>query len=335
LTLAEISWRWTVGTTACALLGFGLLEYLDTLPVTQAELLLLRTRQPVLVGQAVAHILRGSLDRLVAAGLLGVAAVTGLWIVAASVGRSATVRALRRYFAEHREAIAQTSAVDTPARSGSFRALLGLNFLRAALVLAVILGLRAAAILAGFASTTAHPRPGLAFVVFLPLVVLVCLFGWGLNWFLSLAAVFAARDSGNTLDAVAAAVAFFRDRIRAILAVSTWTGLTHLAVFIGATTVISMPLAFLQVAPARLVIAVMIGMTLAYFAIADWLYMARLAGYLCIAELPETLLAPLPPAPLLMPPAGAQQFAPPSPIQTTIDRDEPILCDLPNPVAST
>jgi hypothetical protein len=335
LTLAEISWRWTVGTTACALLGFGLLEYLDTLPVTPAELLLLRTRHPVLVGQAIAHILRGSLDRVVAAGLLGAAALTGLWIVVASVGRAATVHGLVQYFADRREAIATRASADNPARLGSFRALLALNFLRAALVLAVILGLQGAAILAGVASTTAHPRPGLAFAVFLPLVLLVCLLGWGLNWFLSLAAVFAARDGGNTLDALSAAVAFFRNRLGAVLAVSTWTGLTHLAVFIGATTLISMPLAFLQVAPARLVIAMIVGMTLAYFAIADWLHMARLAGYLCIAELPEALLAPLPPAPMLKPPAGGQELAPTPPIQTATDRDELILSDVPNTLAST
>jgi hypothetical protein len=62
--------------------------------------------------------------------------------------------------------------------------------------------------------------------------------------------------------------------------------------------------------------------TLAYFVVADWLYMARLAGYVCIAETPEALLKPLPPAPP-MPKPGP-------PLQTTIDRDELILSDLPS-----
>jgi hypothetical protein len=334
LTLAEIAWRWTIGTTACALLMFGFLEYLDTLPVTEGELLLLRTRHPVLVGQAIAHILRGSLNRVVAAGLVGALALTGLWILAASVGRTATVRALLQYFGERREAIAASPVADFGARSGSARALLGLNFLRAAVVLAVILGLQAAAILAGFASPAAHPRPGLTFVLFLPLAALVCLLACVLNWFLSLAAVFAVRDSGSTLDALSTAVAFYRDRLRPVFAVSTWTGLAHLTVFIGATSVVSMPLAFIQVAPARLVIAVMIVVTMAYFAVADWLYMARLAGYVCIAEMPEALLAPVPPAPLPTPPLQGQYFAP-TLIQTSIDRDETILSDVPSPVAST
>jgi hypothetical protein len=329
LTLAEIAWRWTVGATLCALLAFGLLEYLDSLPVTQGELLLLRTRHPVLVGQAIAHILRGSLNRIVAAGLIGAAAVIVLWILAASIGRSVTVRDLLRYFATRRYEITPLKVVDSAAPSGSFHALLGLNFLRAALVLAVVLGLQRAAILTGFVSTAAHPRAGLAFVLFLPIASVVCVLGWTLNWFLSLAGVFAVRDAGNTLGTLSAAVAFVRERIGPVLAVSTWTGLAHLAIFTGAMTAVSMPLAFIQVLPARLIIAVIFVMTLAYFAIADWLYMARLAGYICVVEMPEALLAPIPLAALpTMPPPG-RQSAPPVTVQTTIDRDELILSDVP------
>ena len=64
LTLAEIIWRWMVGATAATLAVFGLFEYLDTLPVTNGELLFLRTRHPYLVGEAIAHIFRGSLNRV-------------------------------------------------------------------------------------------------------------------------------------------------------------------------------------------------------------------------------------------------------------------------------
>src|SRR5580700_9909614 len=98
LAVAEIMWRWIVGATAVALFFFGLLEYLDTLPVTNGELLFLRTRHPYLVGEAIAHILRGSLNRAVLAGLLAALMLMALWIVAASVGRIATVRVLLDYF---------------------------------------------------------------------------------------------------------------------------------------------------------------------------------------------------------------------------------------------
>src|SRR2546426_3815093 len=102
LTLVEITWRWTVGATSCALAGVGLIEYLDTLPVSKGDLLLLRTRHPILVGQAIEHIIRGSLSRAMITALMGAMGLTVLWVLAASIGRAATIRALLEYFAERR-----------------------------------------------------------------------------------------------------------------------------------------------------------------------------------------------------------------------------------------
>ena len=342
LTLAEVSWRWTVGATAAALFLFGLFEYLGTLPVTNGELLFLRTRHPYLVGEAIAHILRGSMNRAVMAGMLAVLMLAGLWIIAASLGRIATVRGLLDYF--RRDVAGNVSAggiandgerdVASNVSAIPLRALARLNFLRVAVALAALLGLVGASILAGFASPDANPRPGLAFFLFLPLAALVCLAWSSLNWLLSLAGMFAVRDGEDAVGAISAAVTLCRERTGAVSAVSTWTGLAHLVVFVGASTAVSIPLGFAAVVPWRLVVVVMILVTLAYFALADWIYMARLAGYVCIVEMPEALLAPLPPAPQPAPPCGAEPDVPGLPIQTTIDRDESILSDVPIPVAS-
>src|SRR5579863_2774462 len=91
LTFAEIAWRWIVGAAAWALFLFSLNEYLDSLPVSNADAALLWTRQPLLVARAIAHIFRGSLNRAVLAVLLALIALSLLWIVAASIGRIATV----------------------------------------------------------------------------------------------------------------------------------------------------------------------------------------------------------------------------------------------------
>lgn len=359
LTLAEIMWRWTAGATAAALFLFGLIEYLDTLPVTNGELLFLRTKHPYFVGEAIAHILRGSGSRLVAAAMLATLLLGSLWIAAASLGRMATVRALLDYFRRDRggrlfadgvlqngptdgEAIVSAdrvraaSEIPTPAARDEGRplsALLRVNFLRAAAALAALLGFVGASILAGMASTDADPRPGLAFVLFLPLAALICVAWWTLNWVLSLAGMFAVRDGEDALGAISAAVSFCRERAGSVFAVTIWTGLAHLVVFVGATTVISMPMGFIAVVPWRLVVAAMLLLTLVYFALADWLYMARLAGYVCIAEIPEALLAPLP-APRPQLPGGEQRFVPGPPVQTSIDRDEAILSDVPNLTSS-
>ncbi|HME34981.1 MAG TPA: hypothetical protein VKF84_07060 [Candidatus Sulfotelmatobacter sp.] len=335
LTLAEIMWRWTAGATAAALLLFGLFEYLDTLPVTNGELLFLRTRQPYLVGEAIAHILRGSLNRAVMAGMLAAFLLGTLWIFAASVGRIATVRALLDYF--RGDAAIGVSSSDV--RNGDERdvasnvstkalpALLRLNFLRATVALAAVFGFMGASILAGFASPDADPRPALAFFLFLPLAGLICLAWSSLNWVLSLAGMFAVRDGEDAMVAISAAVTLCRERTGAVAAVSLWTGLAHMVAFFGATTVASMPLGFATVVPWRLVVLAVLLVTLAYFVVADWLYMARLAGYVCIAEMPEEVWAPAPLS--ARPPIGGTPIQT-TPVQTTIDRDEPILSDLPN-----
>ncbi|MGO9088640.1 MAG: hypothetical protein ACLQBK_25830 [Candidatus Sulfotelmatobacter sp.] len=344
LTLGEITWRWVTGATAAALLFFGLFELLDTLPVTSGDLLFLRTRHPYLVAQAIAHIFRGSLGRAMMAGLLAVLMLGLLWIVAASLGRIATVRSLLDYFFRNlprssggasAEGAAAEAASKVSTNLNSFDALTRLNFLRAAVALAAMFGFVGAAILAGFASPDADPSPGLAFLLFLPLAGLICLAWWSLNWLLSLAGLFAVRDGEDALGSISAAVSFCRERTGAVFAVSTWTGLAHLVAFVGATTVISMPLGFAGVLPWRLVLLGVLLVTLAYFVLADWLYMARLAGYVCIAEMPEALLAPLPPSQTLTPPPGGLQATPSPPIQTTIDRDETILSDVPNSPVQT
>ncbi|HEY6763830.1 MAG TPA: hypothetical protein VI386_03590, partial [Candidatus Sulfotelmatobacter sp.] len=166
-------------------------------------------------------------------------------------------------------------------------------------------------------------RPELAFFFFLPLSALVFLLWWMLNWFLSLAGMFAVRDTEDAVSAIAAAVGFCRQRTGPVFAVSAWTGLSHLVAFVAATTVIFMPLGFIAIVPWRVVVALMLLATLTYFAVADWLYTVRLAGYVCIAETPAELLAHsllvsnIPTVPRSIPIQG----------RNTIDRDELILSD--------
>ena len=321
LTFAEITWRWVVGATATVLFFFGLFEFLYTLPVTNGELLFLRTRNPYLLSQAIAHILRGHLSRgllsLILAGLL----VAVIWIVAASFGRIATVEAMLEYF-RARFAAGTTGGEenhDINSAQGRFAALLRLNFLRVSVVLAAIVGLAGAAIVAGFASTPTHPRPGLTFLLFIPIAGVVCLVCCELNWLLSLAALIVVRDADDVIGAISSSVALCRQRTAALFAVSTWTSAAHLIALAGASTVVSVPLALAGVLPWRLVALGMVVVTLAYFVVADWLYTARLAGYVCIAETPDALLAPPPPLPSPVVPAA------------TIDRDELILSDVPIP----
>jgi hypothetical protein len=305
ITCAEVAWRWTVGGTAAALFLFLSIEYLRSLPVTLADSALLSTRQPALVGRAVSHILQGSLTRSALAVAVTLLAVAILWIFFAAIGRLLTVRNLL-------DACTGGATGEYTHAPPSLRAVLELNFLRVAIVLATITALAGSAILAGLVSSEAHPRPGLAILLFFALGIVALLAGWSLNWWLSLAAIFAIRDGQDALGAISAAVTFFREHSGSILAVSLWTGFAHLIAFSIATTAASLPFVLVSIAP-RVVLGVVGVATLAYFAVVDWLYIARLAGYIHISE------GNAAPPPL-----------PTSPVATTIDRDELILSDLSN-----
>ena len=70
-------------------------------------------------------------------------------------------------------------------------------------------------------------------------------------------------------------------------------------------------------------IAGVIVVALAYFAVVDWLYIARLAGYLCIAEISDDVVVP---EPIRQPSRTKISCV----LESAIDRDEPILSDLSN-----
>lgn len=95
-----------------------------------------------------------------------------------------------------------------------------------------------------------------------------------------------------------------------------------------AAVVCSVPLAFLSVLPVSLVFGAIVLVVLLYFAVADWLYIARLAAYLYIAKSPEALAIPEPVKPPARP-VERPPSAPASPLATGIDLNELILSDLP------
>jgi len=334
-TFAEIAWRWSVGATAGALFIFYCVEYLDSLPVSNGDALLLATRQPALVLRAIGHILQGSLNRAVVAALIAALALSVMWIVAASFGRLATVRGLLGHFREEvgfagkanfsgSAQIASEKPESQPARTKhAIRALLDLNFLRVAVVLATVLAVGGAAILSSFVSTQKMPRPDLAAIIFLLIAAIIVLTAWVLNWWLSFAAIFAVRGGKDALSALSAVANLMWERPGSILAVSIWGGLAHLTALSIGSTALGFALAFLQIGPPRLVMASVALIAVLYFVVADWLYIARIAGYICVVENPAALAA----APLLPVTAPSGNGAP---YEASIDREEPILSDLPN-----
>jgi hypothetical protein len=329
LGLAEIAWRWSVGLATALLLFFSFVEYLDTLPVTAADLFLLRSRRPVLISRAIVHIFSGSAPRLVAASMLLIFAMALAWIGTAALGRAATLRALGDYFLQINAADkvepTRASLVGRKA-TGRLRSLIGLNFCRAGITLAAVVACVGGLLLAGFVSSKADPSPGSATLIFLSVAMLVWLAWAVLNWFLSISAIFVVAEGHSTFGALAAAVDFCRARTGSLLAAGTWFEIAHVVVFVVASSVIAIPLAFSGVLPAGVILGGMLLVALLYFAVVDFLYIGRLAAYVAIIRFPEPTVAPQDLKSSL--PGGRVQYALASQPRSGVDPDELILSDV-------
>jgi hypothetical protein len=306
LGLAEITWRWVLGAGFAACCAFAALQYLNSLPVSNTDLLMLRTRHPFMISRAIAHIMSGSGVRALAAASVLALTFCIAWIVVGAIGRAATLKALLIYYRP-------AAVVSVPLQS-----LVGLNILRVAVTLATLIGAVGAFVLAGVASPKTNPSPAAATLVFFLLLMLLG-FCWSiLNWFCSLAAVCAAVDGGSTFAALAQSAGLFCDRTGPIFAAGIWFGLAHVVAFGAATSVVAFPLAFAGLLPGSLVLGGVIAVTLAYSAVVDYLYVGRLAAYLYIAEAPDNEL------PEKALPRGIQPE-----LFGGVDQDELIVSDLP------
>jgi hypothetical protein len=273
VVVAEIVWRWAFGAAAGAIVAVALLRFLASLTVTEGDLFGLRSGLPPLMADAILHIFEGAGARLLRLTLVSAAAIAVLWMLAASAGRAATLRAL---------------VADVPA---SFRArhalgsLLGVNFFRVFVTFLGALAAVGAAILAGHAANLTEDPSILMFnVVFLALLFVACLAWSTLNWYFSLAPIFVVRDHRSAFASVADAVHLVRRRNWDMAVVSTLYGLLKLFAIAVATVLSLLPLGFIAEWPWELTTAVLVVIALAYFAVADVLYIARLASYLLIAD---------------------------------------------------
>jgi hypothetical protein len=287
LGLTEIAWRWSFGLAATAMLGFTVREYLATLPVTAGEMLLLRTRQPALIAQALARIVQGSAPRAAAALVVVTLALIVAWIVLASLGRAATLRTLLEYFRDsgHAQVGGSDTLPNSPVRG--LTSLLALNSLRAATMLAAAVGVVGAALVARAASSPDDPSPGRVLLIFWMFTMLIGLAWPLLNWYLSLAAIFVVRDGASALGALAKATELSRTRPGALAAAATWFGIAHAIVFAVASSAAAVPLGFAEVLPGGMVFGGVLLVTLLYFAVVDFLYVGRLASYVFLLEEPE------------------------------------------------
>jgi hypothetical protein len=282
---AEVAWRWSFGAATSAVLGFGLVEYLDSLPVTSSDLILLESNRPALISRAVSDILHGSGPRLAECAVLLACSLAVGWIVLASLGRTVTTRALLAHFRESLPK--QTSQLAYTAASG-WLPLLGLNFLRATVTVAAIIASLVPWFFARIASAPGDDSIAGASLALVFVITLVWFSWYLLNWILSLAALFVTAENRNTFDAIGAAVRFSSSRLASVLAVNAWFGLAHILSLLLAVLAVTFLMGLLSLLPPGYACVGALLVLLAYFVVVDFLRIGTLAAYVAILDGPRT-----------------------------------------------
>ncbi len=294
LPLAEIAWRWAFGIAAIAVTLLLIRQSLAAVDVSEVELALARRSGLFLAADAVARSIAEALPVLVRGLLAAVPALSVLWIIGASIGRGVTLAAVN-------------PAAETRARR--FGPLAGINALRALLTLSAIGAWIGSMILASAAFPPREEHAASAVMLWLLLAVVIGLCWSVVNWFLSLAPIFVLRDGRGIWGAVRDSLDLLRLRPRAYLSIAAWFGLWRMLLIFVALLLGGIAFAAAgSNAPAVVVSETVLA--LAYFALADWLQIARLAAYVFLAD--EPLIGTLGAEPELPAPAVPQPSAAPT-----------------------
>jgi hypothetical protein len=193
--------------------------------------------------------------------------------------------------------------------------------------LAAAVGCLAAFLLSAAASRPPDPAPGSAVLIFLTVTMLVW-FAWStVNWLLSLASIFVLADAEDTFGAIAAAIDLCRARPGSVFAAGTWFGLAHITAFVLATSIVAFPLDFAPYLPTSVVLGGVLLVTLLYFAVADFLYVGRLAAYVAMVEMPDAQVSAAPASPPV--PLAGTRLDPNLQSSPAVDASELILSDVP------
>jgi hypothetical protein len=303
IALGEIAWRWSFAATAWVLGGGLILAYLDSLPVSPIQRLLLQTGHPILVSRTLRHILQGSLFRFTEAAIIAATGIAVAWILIASLGRLIVVRSVVDEF--------ELSPSSVP---GAFGTLLSLNFLRAAALLAAKVSAIGAVLGASSMWASTHMRIVDAIRITTLLWFVVTVVWLVLNWLLSTAGVFAVADSGTVRESVATVLRTVERSPGPMLAtVFCFSILQVLGLAALGGAGLSLLIAIHNAAALLFFEFILL---LAYSAISDCLHSAAIAAYVRILHGEEPLvIAAVPPE------IGPQTSA--------VDRDELILGDVP------
>jgi len=282
VVLTEIAWRWTFGVAFWAILYYSFREYFASVEISNAEYALMRSLEPytwlAITVRVMAAFITGA--RLLWPVL--VPSLIVLWVTLAAVGRVTTIRALV-------SGAPRTNWLSTAA----------LHLLRVVFTVACLLAFLGCGILIN--NVVGDPSQHFATTFLLSLCSLMVIgFVWSVaNWFLSLAAIFTARDHASFFSSLASTADFYHSNSDSLFRSGLAFGLMRTVLIVAATFLSLFPIARLSASHAQVAFLVVVIVTFGYFAVADALNMWRLASYVSLSE-------PAPERPVLASPRPAE-----------------------------
>jgi hypothetical protein len=234
-------------------------------------------------------------------------AVAVAWIVLGSLGRAATVNS-----------IAHELGIECSPKGSVFPSLASIHFLRLSATLASVLGIAGSALIASSVWASSHISIADAGRILGLFWFLICVLWVVINWLLSTSAIFAVLDGDGALGALGSLISLIVSKTGAVISVSALFGAAHLATFIVGSVAAVFAFGLANSIPHATVTALVIFIVCAYCAVADFLYIGRIAAYISILRADDL-------------PALAELSAPPYGADGSVDKAELILSDAPAP----
>ena len=270
LFAAEIAWRWAFGAATWLLLAYGILLFLRSVPVSDRDMLGLSGIIPGRFAATVLHILAGSGPKMLRVGLALLLGVTFLSWISTSLGRAAVLRSL----------LADAS--------GRTVTLFRLNLLRAVCSLLVMLAYAGCAFLVAKAGTVDRTTPSDAKPdLSLLYAALACLLAWlwaRLDSKLTLAGIFSLRREGTVLGSLVDAADVSLRRVRQFAWVGLVFGGMRFILMVGAFFAALMAFGMFTGLSTALSLLAVLGVIMAYSAVASFLTVGALAAQVRVIE---------------------------------------------------
>ena len=269
LLLVEIGWRWSFGAIAIIAFCFSAFLVLDSIPLDSRSLQTMAALNPLQLAQKIAEGI-ASIAGLLWRTMLSVGfVVTAIWVLFSALGRYATLM---------RRALKPGATLQVYFVTSVLRAMLTWGCI-AAWFLA---GLFAGAI--GSTNTQAYsPNVGLMSAILFVAFLVISGVWSTLNWVLSLVPL---RTEPTWSECFHRTMSFIRAQRDELLEVSIVIGTLRAAVFVVA--VLLSVAAGTVITNVRIFVADLLAISLLYFLVADFLYVARLVAFAKLRSEPVT-----------------------------------------------